>query len=125
MDASRKATREGNETTLQYQSRQDALLTEELNEERLRQLLVFVVDSRKRLSESLTFNVESNTSASVRALKGKHRASSIRGCGTGWTGTCRQRNRLFMLRGRLPISSKPHDSCPWVAVRVLVPISFS
>ena len=42
MDASRKATREGNETTLQYQSRQDALLTEELNEERLRQLLEFV-----------------------------------------------------------------------------------
>ena len=42
MDASRKATREGNETTLQYQRRQDALLTEELNEERLRQLLEFV-----------------------------------------------------------------------------------
>ncbi len=39
MDASRKATREGNETN---QSRQDVLLTEELNEERLRQLLEFV-----------------------------------------------------------------------------------
>ena len=42
MDTTRKATREGNETTLQYQSPQDALLTEELNEERLRQLLEFV-----------------------------------------------------------------------------------
>ena len=42
MDASRKATREGTETTLQYQSPQDALLTEELNEERLRQLLEFM-----------------------------------------------------------------------------------
>ena len=42
MDTTRKATREGNETTLQYQSRQDALLTEELNEERLRQLLEFM-----------------------------------------------------------------------------------
>jgi hypothetical protein len=42
MDASRKASREGNETTLQYQSPHDALLTEELNEERLRQLLEFM-----------------------------------------------------------------------------------
>jgi hypothetical protein len=39
MDASRKATREGNETTLQYQSPQDALLVEERNEGLLTQLL--------------------------------------------------------------------------------------
>ena len=48
MDTTRKATREGNETTLQYQSPQDVLLTEELNEERLRQLLEFM----SRLKES-------------------------------------------------------------------------
>jgi hypothetical protein len=38
MDASRKATRAGNETTLQYQSPQEALLAEELNKDKLTQL---------------------------------------------------------------------------------------
>jgi hypothetical protein len=38
MDTTRKATREGNETTLQYQSPQEARLLEERNEEQLRQL---------------------------------------------------------------------------------------
>ena len=42
MDASRKATREGNETTLQYQSPQEALLVEGLNEDQLTQLLEFI-----------------------------------------------------------------------------------
>ena len=48
MDASRKATREGNETTLQYQSPHDALLVEELNEGQLTQLL----ESVSRLKET-------------------------------------------------------------------------
>jgi hypothetical protein len=39
MDTTRTATREGNETTLQYQSPQDVQLVEELNEDRLKQLL--------------------------------------------------------------------------------------
>ena len=39
MDITRKATREGNETTLQYQSPQEALLVEGLNEDQLTQLL--------------------------------------------------------------------------------------
>jgi hypothetical protein len=43
MDTTRKATREGNEKTLQYQSLQDARLVEELNENHLRQLLEFIV----------------------------------------------------------------------------------
>jgi len=42
MDTSRKANREDHEITLQYQSRQDTLLIEELNEEKLMQLLAFV-----------------------------------------------------------------------------------
>jgi len=42
MDASRKANREGNEITLQYKSRQDALLVDDLNSDKLRQLLEFV-----------------------------------------------------------------------------------
>ena len=42
MDKSRKATREGNETTLHYQSRQENLLGEELHQEKLTQLLAFV-----------------------------------------------------------------------------------
>lgn len=42
MDASRKANREGNEITLQYQSRQETLSIEELNEKKLRTLLAFV-----------------------------------------------------------------------------------
>jgi hypothetical protein len=42
VDASRKASREANETTLQYQSRQETLGIEELNEDKLRHLLAFV-----------------------------------------------------------------------------------
>jgi hypothetical protein len=42
MDVSRKANREVDEITLQYQSPQDVLLVEELNDEKLRQLLVFI-----------------------------------------------------------------------------------
>jgi hypothetical protein len=39
MDITRKATREGNEATLQYKSRQEILLDEELSEDNLTQLL--------------------------------------------------------------------------------------
>jgi hypothetical protein len=42
VDASRKASREANETTLQYQSRQDTLDIEEQNDGKLRHLLAFV-----------------------------------------------------------------------------------
>ena len=42
MDKSRKANREGNEITLQYKSRQETLLDEELAEDKLTQLLVFI-----------------------------------------------------------------------------------
>lgn len=42
MDPSRKANREGNEITLQYQSPQDAMLVEELNEQNLKQLLSWI-----------------------------------------------------------------------------------
>jgi hypothetical protein len=40
MDTSRKANREDHEKTLQYKSRQDALLVEEFSEDKLAQLLV-------------------------------------------------------------------------------------
>ena len=39
MDNSRKANREGNEKTLQYKSRQETLLDEELSEDKLKELL--------------------------------------------------------------------------------------
>jgi hypothetical protein len=42
MDTSRKANREADEVTLQFQSRQEVLLVEELNEDKLRRLLAFV-----------------------------------------------------------------------------------
>lgn len=42
MDRSRKASREGNEATLQHTSQQDALLVEELNDDKLMQLMAFV-----------------------------------------------------------------------------------
>ena len=42
MDQSRKANREDNEITLQYKSRQETLLVEELNENNLTQLLAFI-----------------------------------------------------------------------------------
>lgn len=42
MDSSRKANREANEITLQYKSRQEALLVDEVNQDKLRQLQDFV-----------------------------------------------------------------------------------
>lgn len=42
MDRSRKASRESNEVTLQHKSQQDALLVDELNDDKLTQLLAFV-----------------------------------------------------------------------------------
>jgi len=42
MDSSRKANREGNEKTLQYKSRQETLLDEELAEDELTQLLASI-----------------------------------------------------------------------------------
>ncbi len=42
MDSSRKASREVNETTLQYKSRQETLLDQELVEDKLTQLLVSI-----------------------------------------------------------------------------------
>lgn len=42
MDTSRKANREANERTLQYKSQHEALLEEELNEDKLTKLLAFI-----------------------------------------------------------------------------------
>ena len=42
MDISRKANREANEITLQYKSRREHMLDEELAEDNLTQLLVFI-----------------------------------------------------------------------------------
>ena len=42
MDKSRKANREDNEITLQYKTRQELLLEEELSEDKLTQLLAFI-----------------------------------------------------------------------------------
>jgi hypothetical protein len=42
MDNSRKANRENNEKTLQYKSRQETLLDEELVEDKLTQLVAFI-----------------------------------------------------------------------------------
>ncbi|MGA2620877.1 MAG: hypothetical protein ABSF26_24915 [Thermoguttaceae bacterium] len=42
MDISRKASREANEITLQYRSRRETMLEEELAEDNLTQLLTFI-----------------------------------------------------------------------------------
>jgi hypothetical protein len=47
MDQSRKANREDNEITLQYKSRQETRLIEELNEDKLTQLLAFISQSEQ------------------------------------------------------------------------------
>jgi hypothetical protein len=44
MDRSRKASREGNDTTFQYKSWQETLLDAELIEDKLTQLLAFIAD---------------------------------------------------------------------------------
>jgi hypothetical protein len=50
MDRSRKENREGHEKTFQYKSRQEALLDDELMEDKLTQLLAFI-DELKRTPE--------------------------------------------------------------------------
>lgn len=52
MDTSRKANREDNEKTLKYQSRQENLLVEELNEDKLTQLPAFISGLEKTPSEA-------------------------------------------------------------------------
>lgn len=47
MDTSRKANREDNEITLQYRSRREALLVEELAEEKLAQLRTAIEQMRQ------------------------------------------------------------------------------
>jgi len=47
MDRSRRASREGNEVTLQHKSRQQALLIEQLAEEKLAQLLASIEQLKK------------------------------------------------------------------------------
>ena len=42
MDRSRKATREGNEVTLQHKSQHETLLVDELNEDKVTQLLASI-----------------------------------------------------------------------------------
>jgi hypothetical protein len=54
-----------------------------------------------------------------RLLAGRNDFTSHIKVATGWTETCRRRNRLYMLRGKLAIRSKPHDkywsvACPSV-----------
>ena len=44
MDITRKAHREAQEATLQYRTRQEALLDEELSEDKLKQLLAFICE---------------------------------------------------------------------------------
>ena len=52
MDRSRKATREGNEVTLQHQSEQEALLSEEMIQEKLTQLLELIDQLQKTPKEA-------------------------------------------------------------------------
>jgi hypothetical protein len=52
MDPSRKANREDNEKTLQYQSRPEALLVEELNEDKLTELLAHISGLEKTPSDA-------------------------------------------------------------------------
>ena len=47
MDRSRKATREGNEVTFQHKSRKQALLIEQLGEDKLAQLQASIEQSKK------------------------------------------------------------------------------
>jgi hypothetical protein len=52
MDSSRKANREDNEKTLQYQSRQESQLVEEMNEDKLSELLALISGLEKTASEA-------------------------------------------------------------------------
>ena len=52
MDRTRKATREGNEVTLQHKSEQEAVLLEELNDEKLIQLQASINQLKQSPSEA-------------------------------------------------------------------------
>ena len=100
MDRSRKQSREGREKTFQYKSRQEALLDEELTEDKLAQLLAFIGELDILLREMPNFNAGSNCSESVNEVKVKPRRTSTLSCTIGCTGTFHRQNRHCILRGR-------------------------
>ncbi len=106
MDASRKANREDHEITLQYQSRQEALLVEELNDGKLTELLAFVRQLEQTPPGAAELQRRTKLLGECQAWKAKLQASSMLDSAIGWTGTYRRQNRLSMLRDRLAIDSK-------------------
>ena len=90
--------------TLQYKTRQETLLEEELSEDKLTQLLASISQLDQTPAGAAELQRRRNSSASASESKAKPRASSTLGCVIGWTGRCRRRNRLSMLQGRLAIS---------------------
>ena len=108
MDKSRKANRDDNEITLQYKSRQETLLEEELGEDKLKELLEFISQIDQTPTGAAELQRRRNSSVSANETKARPRASSTLGCVIGWTGRYRRRNRLSMLRGRLAINKGDH-----------------
>jgi hypothetical protein len=75
MDLSRRANREAHEVTLQYQSRQETLSIEELNEFKLTQLLAFISQLQQSPPGAAELQRRTNLFGECKRIEGE---SSIR-----------------------------------------------
>jgi CRISPR/Cas system-associated endonuclease Cas1 len=71
MDRSRKATREGNEVTLQHMSPKEALLIEELAEEKLAQLQASIEQLKQTLEGTAELQRKINAFGECKRIEGE------------------------------------------------------
>ena len=103
MDTTRKAHHQAQELTLQYRSRQEALLDDELIEDKLGQLLTFIGHLKRTTDGAAEIRRRVKLFGKCKEAKARLRGNSMPSCAIGWTGTTHGRNRLDMLRGRLAV----------------------
>lgn len=99
MDVRRKANREDHEITLQYKTRREAMLVDELNEDRLTQLLAFIDRLQQTPPGMPSCDTEPKSSANASGWRAKRRSATTASCGIGSTGICRRPNRVAVVRG--------------------------
>ena len=104
MDRSRKANREGNEVTLQHKSQKQAVLIEELVEEKLAERQATLEQLKQTPEGMAELDAGPKPSASVRESTAKRPPSSTPSCVVGWTEKYPKPNRPSILRGKLSIS---------------------
>ena len=100
MDRSRKATREGNEVTLQHKSRKEALLVEELAEANLAQLQASIERLKQTPEGTAELQRRVKAFGECERIEGETFNHLTTNCVVGWTRKFLKQNRPFILRGK-------------------------